>query len=353
MPSHSPQERLSFSIVPVFLLGGIVGSGLNASVLTLAHTRLAWPTAVAFFAGTMVNLLFHHVYYHLIFVNREIKMRTSFWRQFILYTLIAGGAAGAGFLLHEVAALSLTATTVLLLGAMAATNAVVNRIATFSSAHPANVEYAGMGESFYMDQTTTEKVNFIRAWFHSSRFSRLHDFVAQFRRPGMAVADLGCGNCLWNTDKLPVTGVDMNPAMLGWAKSNGYLADFRISPDLSQTGLPKGAFDLVVMSETLEHLFNLHETLVEVRSLLKDDGLFIITVPYDFFLGPFFILFNVNCLYQGYVKGSRYHRYRCGHVNHFTVSRLRHALADAGLALASVRVVNGLSLFAVAKKASG
>jgi len=107
------------------------------------------------------------------------------------------------------------------------------------------------------------------------------------------------------------------------------------------------------MSEVLEHLFNLYETLEEVRSLLKGDGRFIITVPYDFFLGPFFIMFNVNCLYQGFIKGSRYHRYRCGHINHFTISRLRRVLYEAGLHLESVRVVNGLSLFAVARKRSG
>jgi SAM-dependent methyltransferase len=350
MPMPSPHPRLSFSIVPVFLLGGAIGTGLNAAVLVLGHAQLAWPTAAACFAGTMANLLFHHVYYHLVFVNRDIKLRTPFWLQSLLYLLIAGGAAGAGWLLHDLAGLSLATTAMLLLGALAAANAVVNRIATFSSAHPAHVEYAGMGESFYVDQTTTDKVNFLRARYHRSRFGRLHAFIAQFYRPGMAVADLGCGNCLWNTEKVPVTGVDTNPRMLNWAKANGYLSDYRVEPDLSRIGLPKGAFDLVVMSEVLEHLLNLQETLAEVRSLLKDDGKLIITVPYDFFLGPFFILFNVNCLYQGYLRGSRYHRYRCGHVNHFTITRLRRSLAEARLHLDSVRVVNGLLLFAVATK---
>jgi hypothetical protein len=331
-------------------LGGIVGTGLNAALLSFARVKLGWPTAAAFFSGTMANLLFHHVYYHLIFVNREIKLRTPLWLQLMLYSLISAGAATVGWALHDVAGLSLGLTVALLLGAMAATNAVVNRISTFSSASPAHIEYASMGESFYADQTSTEKVNAIRAWFHRSRFKRLHDFVAEHYRPGMAVADLGCGNCLWNTDKVPVTGVDTNVDMLGWAKANGYLSDYKVSADLSKSGLPKKAFDLVVMSETLEHLLNLQSTLDEVHSLLKDDGKFIITVPYDFFLGPFFIMFNVNCLYQGYVKGSRYHRYRCGHVNHFTVSRLRQSLASGNFQVESMRVVNSLSLFAVAAK---
>ena len=353
MISPARHERLRFPTVSIFLLGGLLGTGLNAAILALAHTQAGWHAAAAFFAGTMANLLFHHVYYHLIFVNREIQLRTPFWRQSILYVLISAGAAVAGFLLHDVAHFSLGLAATLLLSAMAATNAVVNRIATFSSAQPARVEYASMNETFYEDQTSTKKVNFIRAWFHNSRFRKLHDFVAESYRPGMVVADLGCGNCLWNRDKFPVVGVDANLFMLAWAKANGYLSDSRVSADLSQTGLPRQAVDLVVMSEVLEHLFNLYETLEEVRSLLKGDGRFIITVPYDFFLGPFFIMFNVNCLYQGFIKGSRYHRYRCGHINHFTISRLRRVLYEAGLHLESVRVVNGLSLFAVARKRSG
>lgn len=350
LPKSLARERLRFSALSIFLLGGVVGSGLNAGVIVLGHAKLGWPMAAAFFSGTLVNLLFHHVYYHLIFVNREIKLRTSFRLQFLMYLLISGGAATASYLLHDLAGLSMPATMALVLGAMAVANAIVNRIATFSSAPPAHVEYAGMGESFYLDQTTA-KVNFVRAWFHSSRFRKLHDFVAQHHRAGMEVADLGCGNCLWNQDKIPVTGVDTNPYMLNWAKDHRHLSDFKISDDLSRTGLPRSAFDLVVMSETLEHLLNLSETLQEVRSLMKADGRFLITVPYDFFLGPFFIMFNVNCLYQGYFKGSRYHQYRCGHVNHFTISRLRQTLEAAGFRMESVRVVNGLSLFAVAKKA--
>jgi SAM-dependent methyltransferase len=350
MPPLSPSARVRFSTASIFLLGGIVGTGLNAALLAFARVQLGWHTGAAFFAGTMANLLFHHVYYHLIFVNREIKLRTPFWLQLTLYALISAGAATVGWALHDGVGLSLGLTAALLLGAMAVTNAVVNRISTFSSASPAHLEYASMGESFYADQTSTEKVNAIRAWFHRSRFKRLHDFVAEHYRPGMAVADLGCGNCLWNTDKVPVTGVDTNIAMLGWAKANGYLSDTKVSDDLSQSGLPKKTFDLVVMSETLEHLLNLQSTLAEVHSILKDDGKFIITVPYDFFLGPFFIMFNVNCLYQGYIKGSRYHRYRCGHVNHFTVARLRQSLARGDFQVESIRAVNGLSLFAVATK---
>ncbi|HEV3026650.1 MAG TPA: methyltransferase domain-containing protein, partial [Planctomycetota bacterium] len=116
-------------------------------------------------------------------------------------------------------------------------------------------------------------------------------------------------------------------------------------------GLPEAAFDLVVMSETLEHLLPLGAVLAEVRRVLKPQGVFLITVPYDFFLSPFFILFNLHCVFQGYVRGSRYHKYRCGHINHFNKRRLRRLLEEHGFRMTRVFVVNGMTLYAAAEKA--
>jgi len=123
-----------------------------------------------------------------------------------------------------------------------------------------------------------------------------------------------------------------------------------VTKDLSHTGLADGSFDIVLMSETLEHLLNLEATIAEVKRILKPGGTFLITVPYDFFLGPFFILFNVNCLWQGYVRGSVYHRYRCGHINHFTKTRLHDVLRAGGFEVAEMNVVNGMSLYAAANR---
>ena len=109
---------------------------------------------------------------------------------------------------------------------------------------------------------------------------------------------------------------------------------------------------LLEVGRSLVAELDLDEVLTEVKRILKDDGQYLITVPWDFFMGPFFVLFNVNCLYQGWVKGSKYHRLRCGHINHFTRPRLRTLLAKNGLAVQHMHVVNGMSLYAVAKKAS-
>jgi len=207
-----------------------------------------------------------------------------------------------------------------------------------------------MDGNYYQDQADDSKVSSFRAWYHASRYRKLTDFIGRYYQPCYRIADLGCGNCLWNTNHLPVTGVDINERMLKWSKSNQYLADFRVTTDLSQTGLPSRHFDMVVMSETLEHLLNYSEVLREVQRILKDDGIFLVTVPYDFFLGPFFILFNLNCVYMAYCRGSEYHKYRCGHINHFTKGRLRETLSVQGFHIRDLFVVNGLLLYGAAEK---
>ena len=350
-PVAAPPRRVRHPALYVYLLGGVLGSGTNLAVTVALHRLARAPGPVAILLGTLANELLHHVYYHWAYVNGEIRLRTPLALQLTLYLLVAAGAAALLWGIER-AGLSFLPAVLLALTILAILNSLLNRISTFSSAELAMVEYEQMGESFYDDQTDPTKVNPVRAWFHRSRFANLTRFVDQFYRPGDSIADLGCGNCWWNTAGYAVTGVDVNEPMLNWARQHGRLADFRITPDLSDTGLPDAAFDIVIMSETLEHLLNLEETIREVRRILRPTGVFLITVPYDFFLGPFFVMFNVNCLWQGYVRGSVYHRYRCGHINHFTKARLQAALASGGFAAESIRVVNGLSLYAAARKSA-
>jgi ubiquinone/menaquinone biosynthesis C-methylase UbiE len=350
MSAEPLPHRLRYPALYVFLLGGLLGSGINF-ILTLALARFCRINPlVAFFAGTLMNEAFHHLYYHVVYVNQEIRLRTPLWIQGSLYVIVAALAAGLLEVVLHIGHPSLPLAVLISLVILAVLNTVINRISTFSSSTLAMVEYQAMGETFYDDQTDPKKVNWFRAWFHRSRYQRLTQFIDSVYKPGMTVADLGCGNCWWNVNHYPVIGVDVNENMLRWAKQQDRLCDYKITADLSQTGLADQSLDIVIMSETLEHLLNLEQTLAEVRRILKPGGLFLITVPYDFFLGPFFILFNINCLWQGYVRGSAYHQYRCGHINHFTKARLTAALTAAQFAPERIFVVNGMSLYCQAKK---
>ena len=342
--------RLRYPAPLVFLLGGALGLAINLGLSAALYYWAALNPIVAFCCGTVANQLFHYAYYHLVFFNQEIRMKMTFGLRFLLSILVAAAAAMPFWIFLHVLHLHFVVAVIVTIGLLSVANVVLIRVSTFSSAKLAEVEYRAMGETFYDDQTDVKKVGWFRAWFHRSRFKRLHDFVHEFYRPGMAVADLGCGNCWWNEEHIPVVGADINEPMMRWAKEHNRLVDYRVCTSLGSTPFPDRSFDIVVMSETLEHMLDLPSVLAEVRRILKDDGTFLITVPYDVFLGPFFVLFNVNCLYQGYIKGSSYHRFRCGHVNHFTKTRLRDRLHESGFDLPRVDVVNGLSLYAVARK---
>jgi SAM-dependent methyltransferase len=343
--ANTVRPRFRHPAIFIYLLGGVLGSGINFVFTLSLYSLLRLPVPLCFFLGTLANELFHHVYYHVVYVNQEIRLRTPLAIQLTLYVIVAAVAAGMLWVILRVMNLPVVGAVGLALVILIVLNTVINRISTFSSSQLAMVEYQEMGESFYDDQTDPKKVNRFRAAFHRSRFRRLTEFVDRFHRSGMSIADLGCGNCWWNVHGYPVIGVDVNEKMLRWAKEHNRLAEYRITDDLSRTGLPDHSLDIVIMSETLEHLLNLNETLAEVRRILEPDGIFLITVPYDFFLGPFFILFNINCLWQGYVRGSVYHRYRCGHVNHFTKKRLGDVLKANGFAIRQMSIANGLSLY--------
>jgi len=349
MPEHAVVQRWRHPAFLIFLLGGFLGLFLNLGVSLLLVFRFSVNPLTAFAAGTLLNQLFHYFYYNVVYVNQEIRMRTSFPLHLLLSLLVSAGAAALlWFFLSRGWNLPQGLAACLFL--LAASNVFLNRISTFSSAKMAEVEYREMDEGYYDQMTDETRVSKFRAWYHRSRYERLTSFVSQYFKKGMSMADLGCGNCWWNIHHLPVFGVDINSKMLGWAKKNRRLKGYKVCSDLSKTGLKTKSFDVVLMSEVLEHVFNHHETLAEVRRILKDKGTFLITVPYDFFLGPFFILFNLNCLYMGYLRGSLYHKYRCGHIHHFTKSRLRQTLAENGFILEKVFVVNGLLLYATARK---
>jgi ubiquinone/menaquinone biosynthesis C-methylase UbiE len=350
MPQHPTIQRWRHPALLIFLLGGFLGAALNLVITLALVSRFSLNPLVAFFIGTFLNQAFHYFFYNVVYVNQEIRMKTSLPLHLFMSVWVSAGSAGLLWLFLMECKWELPYGLLACLFLLAASNAVLNRISTFSSAKMAEVEYKEMNESYYDDQTDVTKVSKFRAWYHRSRYERLTKFISRHFKKGMKMADLGCGNCWWNIHHLPVYGVDINEKMLRWAKRNKRLLGYKVCGDLSKTGLKTKSMDVVLMSEVLEHVFNHTEVLLEVRRILKDDGTFLITVPYDFFLGPFFILFNLNCLYMGYVKGSEYHKYRCGHIHHFTKSRLRMTLKNNGFEMTDVFVVNGLLLYATARK---
>ena len=238
-------QRIRHSPLLVLLLGGLLGSGLNFIVSLLFHRVLACNPFLSFFAGTLANLCFHHLYYYAINANQEIRMRTPPLLQGILYACVAAASAALLWFFMHLLGTSFTVGVLSSIAVLSALSLLLIRISTFSTAQLAEVDYRGLDDDFYDEQTDPTKVSRFRAWYHRSRYERLGEFVSQHYRPGMRIADLGCGNCWWNTLEAPVTGVDINERMLQWARRHQRLADYHVTASLAQTSLPSATFDLV------------------------------------------------------------------------------------------------------------
>jgi SAM-dependent methyltransferase len=91
------------------------------------------------------------------------------------------------------------------------------------------------------------------------RLTGYHDFFVDRIRPGERVLDVGCGkgelaNDLVARSGAIVVGIDSNPHHLAFARSHFVheRLDFRDGDVLDQ--VPEGHFDVVVLSNVLEHL---------------------------------------------------------------------------------------------------
>ncbi len=191
----------------------------------------------------------------------------------------------------------------------------------------AETEYAQLQGDFYDVQA--KSLNPIRAWFHTSRNHLVTKCVREFFKPGAVIVDLACGNCLWNSEKLPVTGIDVNESMLKHAKEKGRLKDYYVS-NINKIPLKPDSVEIVVVTETLEHIKNYPDTIEEIRRILKPGGIVISTVPYDTNLSLWKPLFAIQCLIQGSILGKEYYKKKCGHINHFSPKTIEQAFKNQG-----------------------
>ena len=101
-------------------------------------------------------------------------------------------------------------------------------------------------------------------------------------------ADLGCGSgrtAAWLRTRgdFPVDGVDVTPAMLERARARG-MHDRLVEGDVRQSGLPGGAYDLVVCVLVDEHLPELAGLYAEAGRLLGAAGWFVLVGIHPFFV---------------------------------------------------------------------
>lgn len=189
------------------------------------------------------------------------------------------------------------------------------------------IGYLDLPNDFYDIQT--KSFNPLRSWFHISRQKIVQNLVLNEYKNKHVVVDLACGNCVWNIQKLPVIGVDINKKLMEYAIKQGRLSK-AIVCDIRKIKLPKNCADIVVATEVLEHLHDYKKVIAEINRILKPNGVAIISVPFDTILSMWMPLFGIQCLVQGYLFGNDYYKKQCGHVNHFSRKTIRHAFEEKG-----------------------
>jgi SAM-dependent methyltransferase len=106
-------------------------------------------------------------------------------------------------------------------------------------------------------------------------------------RPGMNVADFGCGVGVVTRmlaemvgPSGAVTGVDVNGQQLAeaaaWCRSRGVMNTSFVQADACRTGLPRGSFDLVYCRFLLLHLPDPMACLREMRAVLRPGGIIVV-----------------------------------------------------------------------------
>ncbi len=190
------------------------------------------------------------------------------------------------------------------------------------------VEYEKIDADFYDRQVDPKKVGKFRAWYHNSRYARLRKLI-DLCEAKERVLDIACGSAVWNVNKIPVIGIDMNEKMLKHGKSKGRLKDYKVM-DAQNMSFADNTFDIIIMTEVLEHLPKYKKVAKDVKRILKPGGAFILSVPRDTPYSMFSILYAVHCFYRGHVLKEHYYKQDTGHVNHFSSQDIKKLLQDAG-----------------------
>lgn len=143
----------------------------------------------------------------------------------------------------------------------------------------------------------------------------------------LKILDTGCADGTFGAkltkQGATVYGVDISPLATKIAKKK--LKDAFVV-DLNNQKLPFSAkyFDLIIVSEVIEHLFNPKNLLLEVKRVLKDNGRVILTTPNFLYWGN-----RIKYLF-GNFKYEKSGVFDESHVHFYTYTSLKAELQESG-----------------------
>lgn len=126
-----------------------------------------------------------------------------------------------------------------------------------------------------------------------------------------------------------VYGVELSDYAAGLARRT--FGDRVFSGTLEQAGYPDGYFDVITLSDLLEHVPDPRSFLHEVRRLLRPDGILMIVTP------------DVTSL-SARIMGARWSHYKQEHLHYFSPGTIIRLLSESGFSVeftgAAVKYLN-------------
>ncbi len=148
------------------------------------------------------------------------------------------------------------------------------------------------------------------------------------------VLDIGCGpgvQFLAHMNKFKFTGIDISEQALTCAQDKGYKT---LIYDVSK-GLPfdDNSFDIVVMTDILEHLFDPLALILEAQRTLRLGGYMVISVPNHFYLLNRLRILRGKGLILPWDNHQKYKDWNYFHIRFFRWKSLCSLLSAANLCI--------------------
>lgn len=128
------------------------------------------------------------------------------------------------------------------------------------------------------------------SWGHLDRYITPNLLAMLDRNRNNVILDMGCGNGalvrILLAQGYEVYGVDASASGISLAEQNnpGHFAIMDISSEILPVGLAAKAFDTIVSTEVIEHLYDPRKFIRICRNILPEGGELILSTPYHGYL---------------------------------------------------------------------
>lgn len=159
----------------------------------------------------------------------------------------------------------------------------MNKLVNLKEFEEENKNYYRWQEDYDWIKVTDSIVG-LESFFHRIRQKNFLKLLKRYLSHNQRILDAGCGTGLFARFLPPGSyAVDINPRNIVKAKAVIKEINF-YEADLEKLPFDDHFFDLIIITEVIEHFPNPQKTLLELKRVLKSDGLILGTVPSKSFI---------------------------------------------------------------------